>query len=90
MLVEQGIGRPYGGGSYSVSKNGTLAFNHTTPYHPAELAINTPKARATKLVMSLNDDILGTANLRASRRNLVYLFRRRTESARLDCQTTFL
>ncbi len=58
-----GIGRPYGGGSYSVAKNGTIAFNHTTPYHPAELAINTPKARATKIVLSLNEDILGQRTL---------------------------
>ncbi len=58
-----GIGRPYGGGWYSVSKSGTIAFNHTTPYHPAELAINTSKARATKLVMSLNDDLLGQRTL---------------------------
>lgn len=58
-----GIGRPYGGGSYSVSKNGTIAFNNTTPYHPAELAINTPRARATKLVLSLNEDVLGQRTL---------------------------
>ena len=33
------IGRPYGGGSYSVSNTGDIAFTHTTPYHPSELGI---------------------------------------------------
>ncbi|MFK8028953.1 MAG: prolyl oligopeptidase family serine peptidase [Gammaproteobacteria bacterium] len=33
------IGRPYSGGSYSVSSNGRVAFTHGTPYRPSELAI---------------------------------------------------
>ncbi len=33
------IGRPYGGGSFSVAGNGTIAYTHVTPYRPAELAI---------------------------------------------------
>ncbi|MBV6646808.1 MAG: S9 family peptidase [Cyclobacteriaceae bacterium] len=33
------IGRPYGGGSYSVSKNGIVAYNYTRPKHPGDLAI---------------------------------------------------
>ena len=33
------IGRPYGGGSFSVSDNDTIAYTHVTPYRPAELAI---------------------------------------------------
>jgi len=33
------IGRPYGGGSYSVSANDVLAMNITSPEHPAELAV---------------------------------------------------
>lgn len=53
-----GIGRPYGGGSYSVSKDGTIAFPHTTPDHPAELAIG--KAGTESYVLhSLNQDLLG-------------------------------
>ncbi len=50
------VARPYGGGSFTVSDNGTIAFTHTTPYHPSELAIY--KDGKTKMVMSLNDDIL--------------------------------
>jgi dipeptidyl aminopeptidase/acylaminoacyl peptidase len=51
------IGRPYGGGSFSVSSDGIIAYTHTTPYHPAELAIIDKKGN-TQFVMSLNDDIL--------------------------------
>jgi dipeptidyl aminopeptidase/acylaminoacyl peptidase len=50
------VARPYGGGSFSLSKNEVLAFTHTTPYHPAELAIH--QNGKTTLVMSLNDDLL--------------------------------
>ncbi|NIX02066.1 MAG: S9 family peptidase, partial [Phycisphaerae bacterium] len=31
------VARPYGGGSYSVANDGTIAYNETTPYYPAEL-----------------------------------------------------
>lgn len=55
------VGRPYGGGSFSVSKNGSIAYTHTTPYHPSELAIH--KNGKTKLVMSLNDDLLAHRTL---------------------------
>lgn len=51
-----GVARPYGGGSFSVAKNGVIAFTHTTPAHPAELALY--KVGKTKLVMSLNNDLL--------------------------------
>lgn len=33
------IGRPYGGGSFSVAHNGTIAYTHVTPYRPAEIAV---------------------------------------------------
>ncbi len=52
------VARPYGGGSYTVSKNGMIAFNHTTPAHPAELATVNTKGGSASLVLSLNDDIL--------------------------------
>jgi len=51
------IGRPYGGGSYSVSNNGTIAFTHTTPYHPSELAIVT-RGNEAKQISHLNEDLL--------------------------------
>lgn len=39
------IGRPYGGGSFSVSKNGRIAYTKTLPEHPAELAVITAKGK---------------------------------------------
>lgn len=52
------VARPYGGGSYSVSKNGMIAYNQTTPEYPAELAVVSANNGISRLVMSLNDDIL--------------------------------
>ncbi len=51
-----GVARPYGGGSFSLANNGTIAFTFTTPKHPSELAII--KNGKSKMVMSLNDDLL--------------------------------
>ena len=33
------IGRPYGGGSYSISKNNHIVYTMTSPYNPADLVI---------------------------------------------------
>ncbi len=33
------IGRPYGGGSYSISRNNKIAYTLTSPYHPSDVAI---------------------------------------------------
>lgn len=57
------VARPYGGGSFSVSKNGIIALNISTPYHPAELAIVKKGEGKAKMVMSLNDDLLLHRNL---------------------------
>ncbi|NND52819.1 MAG: S9 family peptidase [Flavobacteriaceae bacterium] len=51
------IGRPYGGGSYSVSSGGTIAYTLSSPYHPAELGVLQPKKKVRKLT-ALNQDIL--------------------------------
>ena len=52
------IGRPYGGGSYSVSDKGQIVYTYTTPYHPAELAFLPKAPGEVKLLTGLNDDIL--------------------------------
>lgn len=52
------IGRPYGGGQYSVSDNGVLAFNHTTPAHPAELAVLNTRGGSVQSITALNADLL--------------------------------
>ncbi len=59
------IGRPYGGGSYSVSKAGKIAFTHTTPYHPSEVAIVQKGDKKETIVSRLNNDLLDYRNLGA-------------------------
>ncbi len=53
-----GVARPYGGGSFSVSRSGAIAFTKTTPYHPSELALLSESDEESSLVMQLNDDLL--------------------------------
>lgn len=57
------IGRPYGGGSYSVATNGTIAYTYTTPEHPADIAVLPPKQKTPKLITDLNSDVLSYINL---------------------------
>lgn len=58
-----GVARPYGGGSYSMSSKGKLAYNFTTPYHPGELAIQEVGGKGQKVLTDLNSDILGQRTL---------------------------
>lgn len=51
------IGRPYGGGSFSVAQNDMIALNVTTPYYPAELAVVKKGGEATNIT-DLNSDLL--------------------------------
>ena len=50
--------RPYGGGSYSVAAGGRIAFTHTTPMHPSELAIMEKGSNKVSLLTALNRDLL--------------------------------
>jgi len=52
------IGRPYGGGSFSVSSTGRIAYTHVTPYRPADLAIADGRGGKVDLITSLNADLL--------------------------------
>jgi dipeptidyl aminopeptidase/acylaminoacyl peptidase len=52
------IGRPYGGGSYSISTTGKIAYTHTTPYHPSEVAVVQKGAKNEQLISNLNGDLL--------------------------------
>jgi acylaminoacyl-peptidase len=56
------LGRPYGGGQYSVADNGTFAFTLGTPYHPAELAVGS-RGRDARQLTQLNRDLLGHKEL---------------------------
>ena len=57
------IGRPYAGGSFTVSKNGTIAYGHSRPEYPAELAILNPKSKTPRLITQLNAPLLKYRNL---------------------------
>lgn len=52
------IGRPYGGGSYSVSSKGVLVYTHTRPEYPSDLAVLQPKQKNSELLTDLNSDVL--------------------------------
>lgn len=52
------IGRPYGGGSFSMSGDGTIAMNQTTPYYPAELAVTKMGWEEAEKISDLNGDLL--------------------------------
>lgn len=56
------IGRPYGGGSFTISNNGIIATNIASPYHPAELGV-VRKGRALNKITSLNDDLFAQRTL---------------------------
>jgi dipeptidyl aminopeptidase/acylaminoacyl peptidase len=57
------IGRPYGGGSFSVSDDGTIALNQTTPEYPAELAVTEMGQEEANRITDLNGDLLDYRNL---------------------------
>ncbi|MBT8205930.1 MAG: S9 family peptidase [Eudoraea sp.] len=48
------IGRPYSGGSFSVSRAGALAYTLGRPEHPADLAVKMPKADNPQRLTTLN------------------------------------
>ena len=52
------IGRPYGGGSFSVARNGRIAYTHVTPYRPAELAIVGSQGGEPQVITTFNADLL--------------------------------
>ena len=57
-----GLGRPYGGGSYTVASNGRFAFTHTSPSHPADVAVG-QRGRDAQRITMLNEDLLGHKKL---------------------------
>jgi dipeptidyl aminopeptidase/acylaminoacyl peptidase len=59
------IGRPYGGGSYSVSNTGVYAFTHSLPDHPADVAVGS-QGRPERRITDLNADLLDHKTLATS------------------------
>jgi acylaminoacyl-peptidase len=56
------VGRPYAGGSFSVSATGRIAFTHTAADHPADVAVASPGQPAERLTR-LNDDLFAGKEL---------------------------
>jgi acylaminoacyl-peptidase len=50
------LDRPYAAGQFSVARDGTLAFTHGTPDHPADVAVGRRGAEPRRLTR-LNDDL---------------------------------
>ena len=55
-------GRPYGGGSFSVANDGSLALNQTRPESPGEVAVGV-RGGGVRRITSLNDDLLANRQL---------------------------
>ena len=55
------IGRPYGGGSFSVSNNGVIVYTNTSYKHPSELTVVNGK-KSTQIT-NLNSHLLENRNL---------------------------
>jgi len=57
------LGRPYSGGAYDVSPAGRVAYTHSSPYRPADLALFDPERNESSPLTSLNEDLLGHRTL---------------------------
>jgi dipeptidyl aminopeptidase/acylaminoacyl peptidase len=55
------LGRPYTSGSFSVSRNGRVAFTRNSPSRPADVAI--AAGGAPRFLTALNDDLFGSKTL---------------------------
>ena len=51
------LGRPYSGGQFSISKNDRFAFTHSTPDHPADLAVGEKGSSKISRLTNVNDDL---------------------------------
>ncbi len=56
------LGRPYGGGSFSVSDGGVVAYTHTRPDYPADVAV-ARRGGDTRLLTRLNEDLFSQRTL---------------------------
>ncbi|GAB4551894.1 MAG: S9 family peptidase [Phycisphaerales bacterium] len=56
------LGRPYGGGSFTVSDNATVAFTQASPERPAELAV--VRGERIRTITDLNGDLVDHRDMR--------------------------
>jgi dipeptidyl aminopeptidase/acylaminoacyl peptidase len=57
------IGRPYGGGSFSLARDGQIAYTFTRPEFPADIALIGKSGTAPKRLTHLNKGLLDQRNL---------------------------
>jgi dipeptidyl aminopeptidase/acylaminoacyl peptidase len=57
------LGRPYSGGSYSVSPHGEIAYTLSRPDFPAEVAVTRLGQRGERRLTRLNDDLFAQRTL---------------------------
>ncbi len=57
------LGRPYASGSFSVSDTGKIAFTHSNPKRPSDLAIISLKNKNSTVLTALNEDLLAYRSL---------------------------
>ena len=57
------IGRPYGGGSFSVANDGTISYTVTRPEYPSELAVVDAKSKKVKKITQLNKALMDYRDL---------------------------
>ena len=62
-LVGARISRPYGGGSFTVTDDGSIAFTYGTPYRPSDVATTKRNAEKPRPLTHLNEDLLGHREL---------------------------
>lgn len=55
------IGRPYSGGQFSVADNNRIAFTHSRPDHPADIAVD--NGNTSRRLTNLNDDLFSYKQL---------------------------
>jgi acylaminoacyl-peptidase len=58
-----GSGSAYGGGSFSLAKNGDFAISYSTPAVPGEIAVGTAASPSIKVITSVNEDLLAQRKL---------------------------
>ena len=56
------LGRPYSGGQFSVSQNDIFAFTHSTPDHPADVAVGR-RGGGVERITQLNADLFADKTL---------------------------
>jgi dipeptidyl aminopeptidase/acylaminoacyl peptidase len=86
-MAGSGLDRPYAGGTFSVARDGGVAFTAGAPTRPADVAL--AKGGGTRLLTRLNADLLGAKRLGEVRKIPVTAFDNRPIDAWLTLPPTW-